>query len=140
RRVMRDCEDIDGAVVEQLGGMEYVRVANTYPQEIHRLARTTEKRRKREIRHHFEMSLYGCAKALNEGFFHILVLAFATFLAINRQISFGDILTFSVLFLNVMTPLSEIHRVIDQGHEASLRVGDLLEMMTEPVDRSFQTA
>lgn len=136
-RLMRDCEEIDGAVVEQLGGMEYVRVANTHATEVQRLARLTEKRRKREIRHHFEMSLFGCGKALNEGLFHVLVLAFATYLAINRQISFGDILTFSVLFLNVMTPLTEVHRVIDEGHEASLRVGDLLEMMREPVDRSF---
>jgi ATP-binding cassette subfamily B protein len=138
-RLMRDCEEIDGAVVEQLGGMEYVRAADTCAQEVRRLARVTEKRRRREIRHHFQMSLFGCAKALNEGLFHVIVLAFATYMAINRQISFGDILTFSVLFLNVMTPLSEIHRVLDEGHEASLRVGDLLEMLGEPLDRSFDT-
>jgi ATP-binding cassette subfamily B protein len=138
-RLLRDCEEIDGTVVEQLGGMEYVRVANTYQQEVHRLAHTTEKKRRREIRHHFVMALYGCGKALNEGLFHILVLAVATYLAIDGQISFGDIITFSVLFLNVMTPLSEVHRVLDEGHEASLRVGDLLEMMAEPVDRSFHT-
>src|SRR5436190_5017850 len=93
-RLMRDCEEIDGAVVEQFGGVEYVRVANTYPQEIGRLARAAEKRRKREVIHHFQMSLFGGAKALNEGFFHIVVLAVATYLAINGLISFGDILTF----------------------------------------------
>jgi ATP-binding cassette subfamily B protein len=38
-----------------------------------------------------------------------------------------------------MTPLAEIHRVLDEGHEASLRVGDLLEMLSEPVDWSFHT-
>jgi ATP-binding cassette subfamily B protein len=32
-----------------------------------------------------------------------------------------------------------VHRVLDEGHEASLRVGDLLEMLNEPVDRSFAT-
>lgn len=139
-RLMRDCEEIDGAVVEQFGGAEYVRVANTYALEIGRLAKATEKRRRREVFHHFQMSLFGCAKALNEGFFHIVVLAVATYLAINGTISFGDILTFSVLFLNVMTPLSEIHRVLDEGHNASLYVGTLLEMLHEPVDRSFKTA
>ena len=41
-----------------------------------------------------------------------------------------------MLFLNVMTPMSEIHRVLDEGHESSLRVGDLLEMLNEPVDPS----
>jgi ATP-binding cassette subfamily B protein len=136
-KLMRDCEEIDGAVVEQLGGVEYVRAANTLKQEMKRLAEATEKRRRREVRHHFEMSLYGCAKALNEGFFHVIVLALAIWLTMHGQISAGDVLAFSVLFLNVMAPLSEIHRVLDEGHEASLRVGDLLEMLAEPPDPSY---
>lgn len=135
--LMRDCEEIDGTVVEQLGGAEYIRVSNTLSAEVQRLSQAAEKRRKREIRHHFEMSLFGCAKALNEGFFHVIVLATATYLAINGHLSFGDILAFSVLFLNVMTPLNEIHRVIDEGHEASLRVRDLLQMLRQPIDPSF---
>jgi len=137
--LMRDCEEIDGAVVEQLGGAEYIRVAHTYNFEMLRLTQCAEKRRQREVKHHFEMSLYGCFKALNEGFFHIIVLAMATYLAIHGRISFGDVLTFSVLFLNVMAPLNEVHRVLDEGHEASLRVGDLLQMLECPLDRSFDT-
>lgn len=137
--LMRDCEELDGAVVEQLGGAEYIRVAHTYNLEMLRLTHCAEKRRKREVRHHFEMSLYGCAKALNEGLFHILVLALATYLAIQGKISFGDVLTFSVLFSNVMAPLNEVHRVLDEGHEASLRVGDLLQMLSSPLDRAFAT-
>jgi ATP-binding cassette subfamily B protein len=140
-KLLRCAEDIDGAVVEQLGGLEYVRAANTQQQEVKRLARACERRRAREIRHHFEMSLYGCAKALNEGFFHVVVLASSLYLAINHWhgIDLGDVFMFSGLFLGVMAPLSEIHRVLDEGHEASLRVGDLLEMMAEPVDPSFHT-
>lgn len=137
--LMRDSEEIDGAVVEQLGGAEYIRVANTYNQEMLRLFNSAEKRRVREVRHHFDMSLFGCAKALNEGFFHIVVLGFATYLAINQQISFGDVLTFSVLFLSIMAPLNEVHRVMDEGHEASLRVGDLLQLLHTPLDKSFDT-
>ncbi|HYT89971.1 MAG TPA: ABC transporter ATP-binding protein [Gemmataceae bacterium] len=138
--LLRACEDIDGAVVEQLGGIEYIRAADTHRQEVARLAHATERRRKKEIRHHFQMSLFGCGKALNEAFFHLLVIACAIYCAASGTISFGDVLTLSMLFLNVMTPLSEIHRVLDEGHEASLRVGDLLEMLAEPVDRSFAIA
>ena len=137
--LMRDCEEIDGAVVEQLGGAEYIRVAHTYNFEMFRLTQSAEKRRKSEVKHHFEMSIYGCLKALNEGLFHIIVLAFATYLAIHGRISFGDVLTFSVLFLSVMAPLNEVHRVLDEGHETSLRVGDLLQMLETPLDRSFAT-
>jgi ATP-binding cassette subfamily B protein len=124
--------------VEQLGGLDYVRAANTYKHEVRRVARAAEKRRAREIRHHFQMSLFGAGKALNEGMFHILVLSLAIYWAIRGDISYGDILMFSMLFLNVMGPLSEVHRIIDEGHECSLRVGDLIDLLTEPADRSFK--
>jgi ATP-binding cassette subfamily B protein len=139
-QLMRICEEIDGAVVEQLGGIEYVRVADTKQLELNRLAKGTEKRRAMEVRHHFQMSLFGGAKALNEGLVHVLVLGVAIYLAIQGRISFGDVLTFSILFLNVMTPLGEVHRVLDEGHESSLQVGELLEMLAEPIDPSFATA
>jgi ATP-binding cassette subfamily B protein len=138
--LLRTREAMDGTVVEQLTGIDYVRAANTHRQEIRRVARTAERQRAKELRHHFEMSLFGCGKALNEGFFHILVLAFAVYLFVHNQIGFGDILTFSVLYLNVMCPLNEVHRFIDEAHESSLRVGDLLQLLKEPVDRSFKPA
>ena len=37
-----------------------------------------------------------------------------------------------MLFLNVMAPLNEVHRFIDEAHESSLRVGDLIELLSEP--------
>lgn len=135
--LIRSREQMDGTVVEQIGGIDYVRAANTHQREVERVASAAEKRRAKEIRHHFQMSMFGCAKALNEGFFHILVLGYAVYLAVQGVVSYGDILTFSVLFLNVMAPLSEVHRLIDEGHECSLQVGDLLEMLAEPVDQSF---
>jgi ATP-binding cassette subfamily B protein len=135
--LMRSREQMDGTVVEQLGGIEYVRAAHTHQQEVERVARAAEKRRIREVRHHFQMSLFGCAKALNEGFWHIAVLSMAIYLATRGIISFGDILTFSILFMSVMAPLNEIHRAIDEAHECSLQVGDLLEMLAEPTDPSF---
>ena len=138
-QLMRSCEEIDGAVVEQLGGIEYVRAADTKQLEMDRLARATEKRRAMEVRHHFQMSLFGCAKALNEGLIHILILGVAIYLAVMGRITFGEVLTFSLLFLNLMTPLGEIHRVLDEGHESSLQVGELLAMLAEPIDPSFAT-
>ena len=60
-------------------------------------------------------------------------------MAISERISFGDILTFSMLYLSAIAPLNEIHRVLDEGHEASLRVLDLQELLSLPADRSFKT-
>jgi ATP-binding cassette subfamily B protein len=134
-------ERIDGTVVEQLAGIDYIRAANTHRQEAQRVERVAEYRRAKELRHHFEMSLFGSGKAINEGFFHLVVLAFAIYLFVHGGLrGAGEILTFSVLYLNVMAPLNEIHRFIDEAHESSLRVGDLLGLLGEPIDPSFESA
>jgi ATP-binding cassette subfamily B protein len=133
-------EVMDGTVVELLHGLDYVRAANTQGLELKRVAEAAEQRRRKEARHHFEMTLYGCAKALNEAFFHIVVLCLAVHFFFQQRIQFGDIWTFSLLFLNVMTPLAEVHRVLDDGHECSLQVGILLDLLNQPTDRSFAAA
>jgi ATP-binding cassette subfamily B protein len=133
-KLLKCRDEMDGTIVEQLEGIDYIRTANTYRQETHRIARSAEALRSRELRHYVVMSLFGSGKALVEGLFHVLVLAISVYLAATGRISFGDILTFSMLFMSVMTPLSEVHRMIDEGHESSLLVGELLKMLSIPVD------
>lgn len=136
--LLRIREAMDGTVVEQLAGIDYVRAAHTHPQEVKRVERAAERRRAKEIRHHFEMSLFGSGKAINEGLFYLGVVAVSVYLFINRTIQFGDMFVFPALFLQVMSPLNEVHRIIDEGHECSLKVADLLKLLEEPVDRSFE--
>ena len=136
--LLRTRELMDGTVVEQLSGLDYVRAANTQRLEVRRVERVAEQRRGKELRHHFEMSLFGSGKALNEAFFHLMVIAFAIYLFVQGDILYGEILTFSILFLNIMAPLNEVHRFLDEAHESSLRVGDLLDMLAMPNDVSFR--
>jgi len=137
--ILRSREELDGTIVEQLGGIDYVRAANTLDREVDRVATAAEHRRATEIKHHFEMSLFGFAKALAEGLFYVLVLGTAVGLAAYGRIGAGEVVAFTGLFLSVMSPLSEIHRVLDEGHESSLRVADLLAILAQPVDQSFTT-
>ncbi len=138
RDLLKSRELIDGTVTEQLGGMDYIRAADTHSGEIRRVEQVAEHRRAKEFRHQFEMSLFGSAKAINEGFFHLVVLATAIYLLESGRLAAGDILTFSFLYLSVMAPLNEVHRFVDEAHESSLRAGDLLELLDLPIDRSFE--
>src|SRR5262249_20343491 len=117
---------------------DYVRAANTHEQEVRRIAKAAERRRATELRHHFEMSLFGSGKALNEGFFHLVVIACAIYLFVSGRVAYGEVLALSVLFLNVMAPLNEVDCFIDEAHESSLRMGALLEILESPADVSFQ--
>ncbi|NLH17952.1 MAG: ABC transporter ATP-binding protein [Phycisphaerae bacterium] len=135
--LLRDKEAIDGKVVELLSGIESVRAANTELFETNRVDVLAENLRKKEIRHHISMALFDCVKYLNEGVFHIAVLATSVYLATHGIITTGDVLTYSLLFLSAVTPLREIHRILDEAHESSIRVRDLYELCAQRVDESY---
>jgi ATP-binding cassette subfamily B protein len=135
--LLRGKEDIDGTVVELLRGIENVRVMNTNDFETSRVEKVAERLRAKEIKHHVWMAIYDAIKYLNEGIFHVLVLGLSIWLAAMGTISTGDILTYSLLFLGVIRPLREIHRMLDEAHESSIRAQDLFELTDLPEDRSF---
>jgi len=137
--LLRGKERIDGAVVEMLGGLETIRVVNTTAQEVGRIEEIAEELRKKEIKHHIFMALFDSGKYLNESFFYILVISLSILLSAQGLISRGDILVYSILFLSITGPLREIHRILDEAHENSIRVNDLYELLEQPIDESFMT-
>jgi len=136
--LLRGKEKIDGAVVEMLGGIETVRVLNTSDQETQKVEEIAEGLRKKEIRHHISMAFFDAGKYLNEGFFYILVISISIFFSAQGMITRGDILVYSILFLSITRPLREIHRILDEAHESSIRVNDLYDLLDQPVDVSFR--
>jgi ATP-binding cassette subfamily B protein len=135
--LLRDKEAIDGKVVELLSGIESVRAVNTESLETQKVDILAESLRKKGIRHHVSMAWFDCVKYLNEGVFHIAMIATSVFLATRGVITTGDVLTYSLLFISAMTPLREIHRILDEAHESSIRVRDLHELLAQPLDKSY---
>jgi ATP-binding cassette subfamily B protein len=135
--LLRQKEQVDGKVIEMLGGIETIRVLNTVPYEIAKIEQSTEKSRRIEIKHHIYMALFDAAKSLNEGFFTIVVIVLSIYLVSLGLISKGDILVYSILFTNITNPLREIHRILDQASENSIQVNDLFNILNQPLDISF---
>jgi ATP-binding cassette subfamily B protein len=130
-------EGLDGTVVEQLGGLEYIRAANTYPVEVARVETAAESRSVGEFKHASAMARFDWMKSVNEGLFHVLIIGFAVILAANNEISFGQVLAFSILFQKIMGPLKEVHRILDETYQSSIQVSVLLNMLDQPVDQSY---
>ncbi len=135
--LLRGKEEIDGRVVEMLSGIETIRVLNTTSLEIEKVEEIAEKQRATEIRHHIQMALFDAVKYLNEGFFYVLVIILSIYFASIGIISTGDILVYSILFMSIVSPLREIHRILDQAHESSIQVNDLYELLHQPLDESY---
>lgn len=135
--LMHAKEGLDGTVVEQLSGLEYIRAANTMPVEVARIQSATDARRDREIKHGLAMARFDWAKGLNQGLFHVIVIAFAIYLVGRGEIAIGVVVTQALLFMGIMRPLNELHRILDETYETSLQVSVLMEMLKQPLDKSF---
>ena len=130
-------EGLDGTVVEQLSGLEYIRAANTYPLEVARVESAAAARSEREAKHSVAMARFDWLKAVNEGLFHVAIIGYAIVLAAHGEIQYGYVLGFSILFTKVMGPLKEVHRILDETYDSSIQVNVLLHMLSQPLDQSY---
>ncbi|MEY2496739.1 MAG: ATP-binding cassette, subfamily bacterial [Verrucomicrobiota bacterium] len=130
-------EGLDGTMVEQLNGLEYIRAANTYPLEVARVESAAAARSEREAKHSIAMARFDWLKAVNEGLFHVAIIGYAIVLAAHGEIQYGYVLGFSILFTKVMGPLKEVHRILDETYDSSIQVNMLLHMLGQPLDQSY---
>src|SRR2546421_3311159 len=127
-QLQRAKEGLDGTVVEQLGGIEYIRAADTHALEVSRIEAAAASRGSREMKRGFALARFDWLKAINEGLFHIAIVGFAIVLAAHGQLEYGQVFTFSLLYLSIMGPMKNLHRTLDDARESTMQVTVLLEM------------
>jgi len=136
---LREHKDaIDGQVMELLPALDTIRAAGAEEHFLGRIAAACGELRGTELRHHRAMSLFDAAKSVNEGFWLIAVLFSALALASGGAASAGQITAFVLLFGAVLTPLRELHRILDEASEAALQTHDLFDLLDSPLDQSYE--
>jgi len=123
-----------GSIAEMLGNLAYIRASGMQVAEEQRLEVSAEALRKTEFMHHKYMMSFGGAKDLIEGLGFTLVVGVAINLALEGEISSGDILTLSMLYMKAAQPLSKMHKVFDGMHEAVIKIGALSAVRNLPMD------
>lgn len=121
-------ENMGGHLTELLGGIDYVRAAGMRKKETAHAEDLAEELHTQEFRHHKWMMGFDAAKQITESAGFVAVITVGTLLALKGTITAGDVLTLTVLYRAVTMPLQNLHRIIDEGHEAVLKVGELKTM------------
>lgn len=134
--LMETKADMDGAMVELLGGMETIRTLDSAGAEGERIGARSEKLRKKEMRHHRAMAFYDCLKFINEAVFSVLVIGISVFLASRQIITVGTVLTAYLCFTQLTGPLRELHRILDEFSECVVLADDYFRLLDLPVDFS----
>ncbi|KKW42735.1 MAG: YwjA [Candidatus Magasanikbacteria bacterium GW2011_GWA2_56_11] len=127
-------EGIGAKVTELLLGIDYVRASGMREYETTAAGELAESLRAKEFRHHRFMMSFDAVKQLAEGAGYVIVVALGAWYASRGLVSKGDVLTFAMLYTAVAAPLRELHRIVDEGFEAILKVRELVNLRQLPTD------
>ena len=122
--LMEQKAEMDGTMVELLGGIETIRSLNSLEMEVLRVENKSSNLRTREMKHHRSMAFYDCIKFINEAMFTVLVIAISVVLASKNIIAVGSILTVYLCFTQLTAPLRELHRILDELSECRVLADD----------------
>lgn len=136
--LMETKANMDGTMVELLGGIETIRALDSAQTESERIEVQSEHLRKKEMRHHKAMALYDCLKFVNEAVFSVLVIGLSVLLASRQVITIGTVLTAYLCFTQLTGPLRELHRILDEFSECLVLAGDYFQMVDLPKDFSYE--
>lgn len=136
--LMETKADMDGAMVELLGGIETIRALDSAQTEGARIEARSEQLRKKEMRHHRAMAFYDCLKFVNEAFFSVLVIGLSVLLASQGAITVGTVLTAYLCFTQLTGPLRELHRILDEFSECVVLANDYFQLSDLLLDFSYQ--
>lgn len=136
--LMETKAEMDGTMVELLGGIETIRALNSAHTESTRIEGQSEHLRKKEMRHHKAMAFYDCLKFVNEAFFSVLVIGISVLLASQQVITIGTVLTAYLCFTQLTGPLRELHRILDEFSECVVLADDYFQLLELPLDFSYQ--
>lgn len=136
--LMETKAEMDGTMVELLGGIETIRALDSAEAEGGRIQTRAEELRKKEMRHHTAMAFYDCLKFVNEAVFSVLVIGVSVLLASRGIITIGTVLTAYLCFTQLTGPLRELHRILDEFSECTVLAVDYFRILELPLDFSYR--
>lgn len=128
---------MDGTIVELLNGIEVIRITDSISLEESRFENKSEFLRKKEMKHHKQMAKYDCWKFINEVTFTVLMIGISAYLATQGIISVGAVLTSYLCFSQLIKPLEELHRILDELSESVILADDFFNLAEIPNDFSY---
>ncbi len=128
---------LDGKIIEQLEGMEYIRSANTLGLEVEKVSGVADHRQACDRKLWTRSTYFDVWKSLNEWAWYLGIMGATVYFASIDSIEIGKVITFLGLISNMQNPLREMHRILDIGYETSGDLKDLMRIMDELMDPSF---
>ena len=128
---------MDGTMVELTGGVDVIRISDNVDFECRRFDDQSEYLRRKEMKHHKAMAKYDCFKFINEALFSVITIGASVYMASKGIISIGTVLTSYLCFTQLLGPLQELHRILDELSESTVLAEEYFKITEIPKDFSY---
>lgn len=128
---------LDGQVCQSINNLELIRGMHAEEYEKKRLLPGILKIGRTEKKHHRYMGGYDCMKQLCKVVFQIVILLGSMILIADGKMEAGAVITVCLLFQQLIKPIDEVYRFMDETASSVIKAKALLEVADSASDEVF---
>lgn len=128
---------LDGQICQSISNLELIRGMNAEENEKRRLLPSILSISQTEKRHHRYMGSFDCLKQLCKISFQVVLLVASILLISNGEMAAGSVITVCLLFQQLVKPIDEVYRFMDETASSVIKAKVLLEVTASPSDEVF---
>ena len=128
---------LDGQICQSISNLELIRGIHAEGYEKRRLLPSILNISRTEKRHHRYMGSFDSLKQLCKIVFQVVILCASILLISNGKMSAGSVITVCLLFQQLIKPIDEVYRFMDETASSVIKARALLEVAARPSDAVF---
>lgn len=128
---------LDGQVCQSISILEWIRGMHAERYEKKRLLPSILNISQTEKKHHRYMGAFDCLKQLCKISFQVVILGASILLISNGKMSAGAVITVCLLFQQLIKPIDEVYRFMDETASSVIKAKTLIEVASHPSDEVF---
>lgn len=128
---------LDGQICQAISNLELIRSMSAEKYEKERLHPAILKVSFTEKKHHCYMGKYDCMKQFCKIVFQVIVLLVSIILVTNGKMSTGTVISVCMLFQQLLKPIDEVYRFMDETASSIVKAKVLTEVMNSNEDDIF---
>ena len=136
-RIVSQKNALDGQVCQSISNLELIRGMSAEDFERKRLLPSILNISRTEKKHHRYMGSFDCLKQLCKVLFQVLILGMSIVLISKGDMSAGSAITVCLLFQQIIKPIDEVYRFMDETASSVIKSKALLDVTSRPVDEVF---
>lgn len=128
---------LDGQICQSITNLELIRGMHAEGYERKRLVPGILNISRTEKRHHRYMGAFDCLKQLCKISFQVILLVVSIVLIASGKMSTGSVITVCLLFQQLIKPIDEVYRFMDETASSVIKAKALIEVAASPSDDVF---